>query len=507
MNAHHLADALEGKGPAERAELVGAYLIPHETTVTEDRIGHDLAPDTLEFARGHFLPASDKVMIDVDAAYAFWGNARAALLLVVGQPETPGATLYDSGGAPVPGARWYSMASVNGESAWASTTHRRIVVDVDPSAPVTWQLVGAITGGAETTPVPGPARIAITPDGTRAFVTSPEVGTVTPVALGRPGYSVHNARTVEDVGLDPVETGESPQRLTADDTHVVVCHEGEAGRVVILSASTHEVLHRVAVPGGSPADCALTPDGTEAVVTSASGHVARISLDSGEVIGAELGGRPLGVAVAHDGRTAYVADAASDVVHRVALPDLGILATIPVAQRPHVVRIAPDGRIWVLCDPSSGVGQLDGIDPDADAVVVEHALPFPRPTDLAIVPVAGQSSPVVRTAWVVFEDSRFCQQLIGGRFEGEPHSFHHGSFGNEGDGPASIAVSDYGEIWVTQPSLDRVWKWPGGRLVCRADASRPHSGVFFGEYCTVAVYGARSAGAGAGAGEGSGVVS
>jgi hypothetical protein len=43
-----------------------------------------------------------------------------------------------------------------------------------------------------------------------------------------------------------------------------------------------------------------------------------------------------------------------------------------------------------------------------------------------------------------------------------------------------------------QPDLNRVWKWPGGRLLCRADAGRPYSGVFFGEYCEVLVYGAKN---------------
>lgn len=493
MNTDQLAALLDGGAPADAAELLRSYLVPQVTELTEDRIGHDLAPDTLEFGRGHFMPAGDRVMIDVDAAYAFLGNARAALLMVVGQPETPGETLYDSGGAPLPGVRWFSMGSVDGESAWASTTHRRIVAEVEPDRPVTWQLVGAITGGSATVPVDGASRIVITPDGTRAFVTSPRTGTVTPIVLGRPGYSFDSQVRVDDRQLAPIATGTAPGRLAADDDHVVVCHEGARGSVAILAVHGEEPLARVELGDGAATDCAITPDGTAALVSIATGRVARVALPTGAATDVSVGGDLCGVAVTREGDAAFVADRTADVVHRISLPDLEVRATIPTAARPHVVRTAPDGRVWVLCAPSEGVGRLQGIDPASDEVVADHALPFPNPSDLAVVPVAGQSSEVVRTAWTAFDDSRYCQQLIGGRFDGQAHSFHHGSLGVDGDGPASIAINDFGEIWVTQPSLDRVWKWPGGRILCRADAQRPYSGVFFGEYCTVSVYGARTA--------------
>ena len=489
MNVEHLARALMHDDPTEAAALIRSYVVPHVTRLTQDRIGHDLAPDAVEILRGHFMPAGEEVVIEVDAAYSFVGKARAALLMLVGQPDELGETLYDSGGAPVPGASWHSMGSVDGESAWASTTARRIVVDVDPDRPVTWQLVGTITGGAETTSVPGASRIAITPDGTQAFVTSPEHGTVTPIRLGRPGYSTDSSLTVQDVGLAPIHCGGAPQRLAADDTHVVVCDA--EGAVLVLPVVSHELVHRVECGPGRPTDCAIVPGANAAIVVTASGGVCRLELPSGSVTSVEVGGHLQGVAVTADGGSAFVADTEAGQVHRLSLPDLEVRATIPVGPRPHVIRVAPDGRVWVLCAPEGEVGRVQGIDPDSDQVFVDHALPFPGPSDLAIVGVEGQSDDVVRTAWIAFEESHYCQFLIGGRFEGQPHSFHHGSFGNEGDGPASIALNEYGEIWVTQPILDRVWRWPGGRILCRADAERPHWGVFFGEYCDVSVYGAR----------------
>lgn len=290
MNTDELAHALGQDDPADAAALIRSYVVPHVTRLTEDRIAHDLAPDAVEFLRGHFMPAGDQVQIEVNGAYAFLGKARAALLMLVGQPDEPGQTLYDSGGAPVAGASWHSMGSVDGESAWASTTSRRITVDVDPERPVTWQLTGAITGGAERTPVPGVSRIAITPDGTQAFVTSPAPGTVTPIRLGRPGYSNDSSLTVQDVGLEPIHCGGSPQRLAADDTHVVVCDGADGGGLLVLSAADHELVRRVDLEGGPPTDCEVVPGGAAALVTTATGGVARVELPSGAVTTVQVGG-------------------------------------------------------------------------------------------------------------------------------------------------------------------------------------------------------------------------
>jgi hypothetical protein len=96
-----------------------------------------------------------------------------------------------------------------------------------------------------------------------------------------------------------------------------------------------------------------------------------------------------------------------------------------------------------------------------------------------------------RAQWVMFEGGRYCEMNIGGAFAGVVHSIHCGAFGSGADAASGVAINDFGEIWVVQPDLNRVWKWPGGRLLCRADAGRPYSGVFFGEYCEVLVYGAK----------------
>lgn len=489
-------EALLGRPHDPQARrAVASYLLPAVTALREDRIGHDLAPDTLELLSGTFTPAGRTVRIDVEAAYSFLGNARAALILYVGQPDVPGACLYDSGGAPLEGVRWYPAGSLNGESAWADTTARRIVLDVDPNRPVTWQVLGGIIGGAEQTPVPGARWITITPDSRTAFVTSPDEHTVTPIALGAPGYSTDSSKTVEDRGEASIPLGGAPGRLASDDRYVVVCRPADEC-VTILGVAERAVV-RDAPVRGRPVDCAVMPDGSSVLVTTGAGVLARVSLPDGAVDEREIGGSLSGVTIAADGTAAWTTDTEAGVVHRIELPDLAVTAGIAVPHRPTVVRTAPDGTIWVLCDPAEGPGRVVGIDPVTDEVIADHALPFPHPTDMAIVPVEGQSSDIVRTAWVSFRGDRYAQLLIGGLFAGQVHSFHHGSFAAvgeapeaAGEAPTGIALNDFGEIWLTQPYLDRVWKWPGGRFVCRADPQGWAGGIFFGEYCEVSVYGA-----------------
>lgn len=467
--------------------------VPIVVSRTTNFMAHDLAVDGAEMLSGSFTPASARVIVDVQAAYSFLGNARAALLLYVAQPDDVGSRLYDSGGKPLHGARWYSVGSVNGESAWAATTYRRLVLDVDPAKDVTWQLLGGIIGGAGTVDVPGPRHLAIIPNGTKAFVTSPRQGMVTPIILGRPGYSFDQNHKPSDVGAAPIPTGASPTHISADNVHVIVSNlDATEDHLSILSVATHAVLRRVSIPGGSPLGSAITADGTCAVVGTASGRVARVRLATGETKILETGGRIAGVGVLQDGQAALVADSQGGNVYRIALADMTLDATIAVGDAPYVVRIAPDGQAWVLCRPAPPAkGRLKRIDLAAGAVASDYVLPFESPNDVAIVPVAGQTSQFVRTAWVVYEGGRYSQFYIGGPFAGKAHSFHTASFGKNLDAASGVAINDFGEIWVAQPELNRVWKWPGGRLICRADASGLAGGVFFGEYCEVLVYGAK----------------
>lgn len=454
-----------------------------------DVIIHDLAVEGSEMLAGVFTPVRSRVELHVQAAYSFLGNSRAALLLYVGQPAVPGSRLYDSGAAPLPGVQWLSVGSVNGEAAWANTTGRRVVVDVEPGRPVTWQVLLGIIGGAQTLHVPGARRIAITPDGGTAWVASPEKGLLTPIALGRPGYSYEQSRN----GMDELRTALAlphPTHVATGDAHAVVSQGGAEPRVSVVSVADRAVVAEVPVRDGVPQGLAVAADGTFAVVATDAGAILRIALPGGDLIDAHPGGRLVDVALSGDGATAYVADAAQCAVHRARVVDLRVENSVPMPATPVAVRIAADGRVWVLCRPDAPQpGRIVCIDPHTGTIVHDWALPFPGPVDMALIPVAGQTTDVVRTAWVVYDGGRYSEFNIAGVFAGQAHSIHCSAFG-DGIDAAGIAVNDYGEIWVTQPSVDSLYKWIGGRLQCRAGQDRPYPGIFFGEYCEVLVDGA-----------------
>ena len=102
---------------------------------------------------------------------------------------------------------------------------------------------------------------------------------------------------------------------------------------------------------------------------------------------------------------------------------------------------------------------------------------------------AGAGLPGVRSAWITYDGGWYSEFYIGGPFAGEAHTFHNGTL-SEADEVTGIALNDYGEIWMVRPSHDQLWKWPGGRLHCRADRSQVMNGAFYGEYIAVSVYGA-----------------
>jgi DNA-binding beta-propeller fold protein YncE len=467
----------------EAVGQLASYTIPLVTERETEFIVHDLAADGGQVLQGTFEPMGPRVMIDLEAAFSIVGTSRGALLFYLGQPDEPGTTLYDCGGKELPGTRLHSMGSICGDSPWAATTSRRMVFDVDPAKTVTWQILAGIIGPAAVTPVGAPSQIAITPNGSRAFITSPDNGTVTPIALGRPLYSYDRVQRPDDVGLTALSVAPGVTHVAADDLHAVVTSAGsEDVNVSVLDVETGGIAHQLPFPGAL--GVALTPDGGHAVVGTTSGDLGLLDLTDRTLRQVRLPttGRIRGVAVTLDGTAAFAADADNGVVHRVALPSLEVEATIDVGEAPWVVRVAPDGQVWVLGRNEAENGRLRRIDPATNAVTADHELPKPRPNDVAIVPTAGQTDELVRTAWTVYDEG-YSEVYIGGPFTGQAHTWHTGAFAEDSTGPTGIAVNDYGEIWVVRPSQDFVYKWPGGRFSIRP-------GIFFGEYCSVAVYGA-----------------
>lgn len=204
-------------------------------------------------------------------------------------------------------------------------------------------LVGRTAATITSMPLPDMIQpIAITPDGARAYVTSPVAAAVTPVDLAR--------------------------GLTGTALHV------ELARGI-----------------------AITPDGKTAYVTGYAssiemGTVVPIDVATG-VIGTPIliGGLPFGIAITADGRTAYVANHAGQSVVPIDIRTntAGSPLLIPGAS-PRSVVVLSDGTIFATSDSSTRLVRIDGLSHGASAV----ALPFDA------VPYSIAASPDGRAVYV-----------------------------------------------------------------------------------------------------------
>ena len=101
-----------------------------------------------------------------------------------------------------------------------------------------------------------PRGVAITPDGTRAYVPNA-------------GSTVSVIDTATNTAVASISVGANPQvvAITPDGTRAYVTNSTIPGMVSIIDTATNTVVATVAV-GPQPSAVAITPDGTRAYVTN-----------------------------------------------------------------------------------------------------------------------------------------------------------------------------------------------------------------------------------------------
>ncbi len=191
--------------------------------------------------------------------------------------------------------------------------------------------------------------VAVTPDGGRAFVANIGSGTVTAIDLAA------------GAKLADIATGEGAEgvAVTPDGREVWVGNRG-ADTLTVIDAETLEIEAQVPCPG-FPIRVAITPDGARALVSAArSGEVvvfdvaerrelARSQLDLSTVptaaerlFGDRFGDSPVpvGLVIAPDGETAWVAATQADVVVTVRTEDLEVTGLIRTGEEPDGMGLA-----------------------------------------------------------------------------------------------------------------------------------------------------------------------
>ena len=250
--------------------------------------------------------------------------------------------------------------------------------------------VAAGAAGAQIAPFdPGTVGVAITPDGKRAYVASKTAATV----------SVVNTATNTLIGT-PIEVGnegESFDRgvaITPDGRHVYVARFGD-DLVSMIDTETNLVIGAPIPVGDGPRAMAITPDGRRLYVTnnqdSPTGNsVSVIDTATNTVIGAPIpvGLEPRGIAITPDGSRAYVANQAGDTVSVIDTATNTVIgAPIPVAIDPVGVAITPDGsRVLVGSEEAAPKNVITPISTATNTAGPSFQSGGEAPAEIAVVP-------------------------------------------------------------------------------------------------------------------------
>lgn len=330
---------------------------------------------------------------------------------------------------PIPGAIVTSTLN-NGGTGWAVNDTFKvgdasfIVTSVDSTS------TGVVTGynltNAGTTStlgtnigansktiqsIGGPEAIAISPDGTKAYVSNYDASTVTPINLitGEPGTPIsvganpfsgivftpdgskayvtcYGGGVVPiDVATNTPETeitanlnGPEGIAITPDGTKVYVCNENDAS-ITVIDVATNTPGTPIPI-GNFPWSIAITPDGSKAYVTCRNDNTVvpvDLSTDTpGTPI--SISGNVWSVAIAPNGTKAYVSNSSGDNIQTIDVSTDTTGTVIAVGASPKGLVITPDSnKAYVCCEGSGTVVPVNLVSETAGTPIpingIEHS--------------------------------------------------------------------------------------------------------------------------------------
>ena len=229
---------------------------------------------------------------------------------------------------------------------------RRVAVTSEASRAVL--LVGVAAGAVQAIPTDqdGTHLLALAPDGRRLYTANIGSSSVTAIDVAR-GAVTRTVRTLPrpeaiDVSPNGRELWTAPQIAP-----------GAPGMITVLDAITLDSLATFPSGGVYPNRLRFTPDGRLVLVSNAaSGSVhifdartrrpvgavafprdpAKAPADGGPMAGSAV---PLGILVAPDSRTAYVATAAHNEIAVVDIPGRRVVATLRTGEQPDGMAFSP----------------------------------------------------------------------------------------------------------------------------------------------------------------------
>ena len=205
--------------------------------------------------------------------------------------------------------------------------------------------------------------------------------TVTPIA------------TATDTAGPPIAVGTSPiaVAITPDGTTAYVANS-DSGNVTPVATASNTARSAITL-GGSPSGIAITPDGASAYVSGGFGGsnwVVPISIATdtpGSII--PVAAFPWTVAITPDGATAYVTNATSNSVTPIDIASNVAGAPIAVGSYPDSVSITPDGSSAYVSNLGGGtVSVISTLTNTVTTTLTGH----PQPFGVGIVPNQAPSA-------------------------------------------------------------------------------------------------------------------
>lgn len=198
-----------------------------------------------------------------------------------------------------------------------------------------------------------PEEFAIGPDGSKMYVANEDVGLCSVVEL-----SSGRIITSLPVGEEPEGVGISP------DGKVVYVTSENNGTVSVIDTSGNNIVTTIKVgrrprvaaflPDGSLAYVSLENDGAVAVVDAKKHVLLRTIRLEGE------GVKPMGIAVAPDGKRIYVTTGRFKKVFAIDTTNDQVVGSVEVGTRPWGIAITPDGKtLYTANGPSNDVSVVD----------------------------------------------------------------------------------------------------------------------------------------------------
>jgi YVTN family beta-propeller protein/VCBS repeat-containing protein len=262
-------------------------------------------------------------------------------------------------GAVSTGPSPYGVAlSPNGTQAYVVNYGNNTVAVVNTATGAVTNTIGV---GAN------PYGVALTPNGKYAYVTNRNGGTV----------SVIDTATKSVVKTVAVGNGPQGVAVSPDGNLIYVTNRGSGSVSVIDTNPVHgtynTVIATVAV-AGDPFEVAFSPDGTDAYVARAgAGSVAVIDTATSSVVNnIAVGSTPYDVAFSPDGTHAYVPNLNSNTMSVIDTASQSTTATISIPGQPTGVAVSPDGTLAYVTTMSGNAVSL--IDTSTNTVI--DTVPF-----------------------------------------------------------------------------------------------------------------------------------